>query len=529
MAACGSSGSSKATGSSGSTPRATPGVSTATPKNGGTLNIGVEAEDNGFNPTIASWDVTGLIYGAAIFDPLTYVGADGSIHPYLAQSITPNTDYTAWTIKVRPGVHFHDGTLCDSSAIVGSLEANLHSPQNGLALTNVARISNPDAATVVVTMNHPWVAFPYYLTAQVGVVMAPAMLSASDHGNRNPIGTGPFRFSDWVPNDHLRVTRNPNYWRSGLPHLDTVVFHPIPDHQSRENSLRAGTVDIIHTTDTQTAVNLMHDASFQYINDVNNNATEHEQSFYVVNCEQPPLDDVRVRTALAHAIDRKRIIDTLLNGLPPDSTGPYSKGSPYFVETGYPSYDPVKAKSMISQLAAEKGGPISFELSTVNDAKVLATTQLVQAMLAAAGVQTKLVQVQQSQYIVQALLGKFAVLQARLFAAADPDVNYIWWHSSTVAPIGHLALNAARNKDPQIDAALDQGRTSADRPVRIAAYQSVSRRLAVDIPNLWISQTLWSVIAKTKVMNFNNPVLPDGSKGLSMTGGFIHPAFIWLG
>jgi ABC-type transport system substrate-binding protein len=101
LAACGSSGSSKAGGSTGSGTKATPGVSNATPKKGGTLNIGTEAEDNGFNPTIASWDVTGLMYGACLFDPIAYVASDGSVKPYLAQAITPNADYTQWTIKLR--------------------------------------------------------------------------------------------------------------------------------------------------------------------------------------------------------------------------------------------------------------------------------------------------------------------------------------------------------------------------------------------------------------------------------------------
>ena len=531
LAACGSSGPSNAGGTSGSTPKGTPGISNATPKPGGTLNIGVEAEDDGFNPTIASWDVTGLMYGSCLFDPLTWVDSTGKVKPYLAQAVSPNADFTQWTITVRPNVSFHDGTPCDASAIVGSLEANIHSPQNGLALTNIDSVTNPDASTVVIKMKSPWTAFAYYLAqgSSIGYVLAPAMVKASDGGNRNPVGTGPFTFKDWVPNDHATFNKNPHYWRSGYPYLDTVTFHPIPDHQSRENSLKAGTIDIMHTDDTQTAVDFMHDSSYQYINDLSNTATEHEQDFFMINTAQAPLDNLKVRQALAYSIDRQKVIDTLYNGISPNANGPFSKGSPYYVaDTGYPDYNLARAQSLMKQAQSEIGGPVKFELSIINDAKDLAVTQLVQSMFTAAGAQCTIVQIQQSQYIVQALLGQYGVRGWRQFAAADPDENYVWWSSSTALPIGKIALNFARNKDPEIDTALQTGRTSSDPTARAQAYQTVSKRFGADVPYLWINQAYWSVVAKPNVMNFDNAKLPDGSRGLGMTGGFFAPGFIWM-
>jgi peptide/nickel transport system substrate-binding protein len=532
LAACGSSGSSKAGGSTSGGTKGTPGVSNATPKKGGTLNIGVEAEDNGFNPTIASWDVTGLMYGACVFDSVTYVASDGSVKPYLAQSMTPNADYTQWTIKLRTTpIHFHDGTVCDSSAIVGSLEMNVHSAQNGLALTNIDSITNPDASTVVVKMKTPWIAFPYYLSqgSSIGMVLAPAMVKASDGGDRNPVGTGPFKFKEWVPNDHATFLRNDSYWQPGFPHVDTVIFHPIPDHQSRENSLKAGQIDIMHTDDTQTAVDFMNNASYQYLNDLHNNSVEHEQDFLMINTAQAPLDNLTVRQALAYSLDRQKVINTLYNGISPNADQPFSTGSPYFVsDSGYPTYNLAKAQSLMKQAAQQIGGPVKFELSIINDAKDLAVTQLVQGMFTAAGAQVNIVQIQQSQYIVQALLGQYAVRGWRQFAAADPDQNYVWWHSSTALPIGKIALNFARNKDPQIDSALETGRTSSDKTARVQAYQTVAKRFGADVPYLWINQAYWSVIAKPNVMNFDNAVTPEGTKGLSMTGGYFNPRFIWL-
>ena len=536
LAACGSSGSggkasSSGGGTTGSTGSSTAGVGKGTPKKGGTLNIGVEAEDNGFNPTVASWDVTGLMYGSCLFDTIAAVDVTGKAIPYLVQSITPSPDYSKWTLTLRSTpITFHDGSALDSNAIVGSIEANIHSLQNGPALRNIDTVTNPDPMTVVIACKEPWVALPYYLTGSIGTVMAPSMLKEANSGNLLPIGTGPFKFGDWQPNDHLRVVRNPSYWQAGLPYLDSVVFHPIPDHQSRENSLKSGTIDIMHTDDTQTAVDFMHNSSFQYINDLTNTATEHEQDFFMINTASPPLDNVTVRQALAYSINRQQIINTEYNGISPNATGPYSKGSPYYVpSTGYPEYNLAKAQSLMKQAAQQIGGPVSFKLSIINDAKDLAVTELVQGMFQAAGAQVTIDQIQQSQYIVQALLGQYQVRGWRQFAASDPDQNFVWWSSTTAAPIGSLALNFARNKDPQIDAALEKGRQSADPNVRAQAYQSISQRFGTDVPYLWVNQAYWSVVAKPNIQNFNNGVAPDGStKLLKMTGGYFEPRFIWL-
>ena len=101
---------------------------TATPKKGGTLVFGIEAEDQGFDPASARFDETGVLYARTVFDPLTIIAADGSVQPYLAQAVTPNADYTVWTITARPDVVFHDGTPCDAAAIAGSLNHFLDRP-----------------------------------------------------------------------------------------------------------------------------------------------------------------------------------------------------------------------------------------------------------------------------------------------------------------------------------------------------------------------------------------------------------------
>ncbi len=526
LAACGGSSSGKASGGPAPTSSANAGITNATPKTGGNLIVATEAEDNGFNPTIASWDVTGLMYGAAIFDALTAIDINGKPQPNLAQAVTPNADATQFTITLRPGIKFHDGTPLDAKAVAMTLEANVKSPQNGPALFNVSNIAPTGPMAVTVTCKESWPAFPNYLAGAIGTIMSPTMLAEPNGGNLKPIGTGPFVFKEWVPNDHLTVVKNPNYWRSGRPYLDQVTFRPIPDHQSRANALKAGDIDIMHTDDPQDAQSFPGNKAFVSITDLDNNATEREVHFYMINTAKPPFDDVRVRQALAYATDRNRI-HSIVDVVNPVVSSPFNTSSPYYTAVDYPNYDPAKAKQLIAAYEHDKGPLRNFSLSTVTDAKDLERTTLVQAMWKEAGINCQVQQVEQSQYIVQALEGNYDVREWRQFAANDPDENYVWWSTLTASPIGQLALNFARNKDPQIQAALEKGRTSLNQADRVAAYQSISQRFAADIPYIWMDQTVWLVSAKPNVMNFNNPTLPDGSPALRMAAGFISVGQIW--
>ena len=119
LAAC-SSGSGSSSSSGGTHPD---GISSATPRRGGSLIFGTEAEEEGFSPTQSTFDTTGILYCRTVFDPLAIIAADGTVAPYLASSITPNADFTAWTITIRDGVTFHNGEPCDGAALTANLLA----------------------------------------------------------------------------------------------------------------------------------------------------------------------------------------------------------------------------------------------------------------------------------------------------------------------------------------------------------------------------------------------------------------------
>ena len=502
------------------------GISSAKPRPGGSLLVGVESEVNGFNPRSGRFDPGGILYARAVFDPLFAYAADGSVKPYLAQSYSHSPDYSKWTIVLRSGVKFHDGTTCDAAAVKQNLDSVKSSALTGPALGPLVSTTVTDPLTLVVTMNQPWVAFPVYLTGQLGFMAAPSMLN-SPTGTSLPVGTGPWKYSDWAPNDHFTVVKNPSYWRPGLPYLDQITFKPIPDTQSRDNSLLSGTVDLIHSSDTDTLVALRGKSGYQVITDGNNHVGEPDMDFVMLNCAKPPLDDVRVRRALAYATNEADIISAIQNGLLQPSDGPFPPGSPYHAPTGYPQYNVSQAQSLVASYVRDKG-PISFQLATTNSTKSLQTVQLLQSMWAQVNIHATLTQVEQTQHILNALKGDYQANTWRQFAAPDPDINYVWWSIENAAPIGQLALNFARNKDQQIQNALLTGRSHTDPSVRAQAYQTVAKRFGADSPYIWMSKTLWTAAAKNTVQNFNGGTTPDGTQLLPMTGGFFWLTQAWL-
>src|SRR5580698_9473649 len=118
------------------------GISTATPKRGGSLVMGIDTEESGFDPTSARWDEGGFLYGRCVFDPIAIVNAAGKVEPFLASSIVPNADYTSWTITLRPGIVFHDGTPLDATALYTNIEKQATSILTGPAFaTNIKGVS----------------------------------------------------------------------------------------------------------------------------------------------------------------------------------------------------------------------------------------------------------------------------------------------------------------------------------------------------------------------------------------------------
>jgi peptide/nickel transport system substrate-binding protein len=523
LAACSSSSSGTAA------PSTRNGVSSATPKRGGTLTFGIEAEDQGFDPSSSRFDTVGDLYARTVFDPLAIVAADGSIQPYLAQSITPNGDYSVWTITARPNVMFHDGSPCDAAAIAGSLEHYLAGIY-GFTVAPITKVSVTTPTTVTIAMNQPWVPFPAYLAGgiggQIGYIVSPSMI-ANPNSAQHPVGTGPFKFGEWVPNDHFTATRNPNYWRSGMPYLDTITYRPITDNSQRGNSLTSGQIGIMHTDDPTVILQFRDNQSYGYVDDSGAIVGEPDMNMLMLNLQADPMTDIRVRQAMAMAVSTEQFSQIVDKGVNAPTNQPFVSGTPYYTSNaGYPAYNPGQARSLVQQVQSSTGKAVSFTLASTNSPYAVKIAQYLQVQFQNVGMQVQLTQIQQADEINDALAGKFQALVWRQFAAADPDMNYLWWSPTEVHQ--GFAVNFARNTDPQIETLLQTGRRSTNQQTRAQAYQQVAQQLNKDLPYVWNDRTTWAVMANSKVQNWNNPTTPSGAKAQGMVVGTIWPTQVWL-
>ena len=370
LAGCGNSGG----GSSASTLAPTSGnrgINKANPVRGGSLTYGTAAEIDGFYPPLNHWDTNGFLYANCVYDPLMAVAADGTVKPYLCQSLTPNAAMDTWTMTLRPGIKFNDGSPLTSAVVLANYTELKTSPLTGVVFERVKSVTAPDAMTVVYSLDDSYPAFPAAFTSQIGYPFGLAMINqvkSSSNSTIVPVGTGPFVYSSWQPNDHFTVTRNPHYWQSQYPYLDQITFKPIPDTTQRESTLRTGGVDMILSLDPNTINRFAGSGGSGFV-EVDSRAGvigEPTLGFVMLNCITPPTDDPLLRKAIAMATDQAEIIKLFNAGYGAEVSGLFLKGSPYYSNSGYPTYNPSGAKALVNQYKAQKGTP-TFTLLTVPD------------------------------------------------------------------------------------------------------------------------------------------------------------------
>ncbi|HEY1830564.1 MAG TPA: ABC transporter substrate-binding protein [Acidimicrobiales bacterium] len=503
------------------------GISTAKPKRGGSVTFGIDTEEGGFDPTTARWDEGGFLYGRCVFDPLAIVTSTGEVQGYLAESIVPNADYTAWTITLRSGINFHDGTPLNATALHTNIEKQATSILTGPAFASMIKdavITGP--MSVRIDMKSPWVPFPYYLAqAQTGYIAAPSMLAAAD-GTSNPVGTGPFIFKEWVPNDHFTATANPKYWRKGFPYLDSITFKPIIDPNARVSALKSGTIDMMHTNVPTSLLEFRGDHSYSYYDNSGPVLGEPTVACVMLNTSKPPFNNLKLRQALALASNPVQYAKEIDGGVNAPMYGLFQQGTPYYSKTAYKTNNAKQASKLIKEVEAETGQSVSFTFNSTSSSQVLRGAQYLQQLWGDVGAKMTIAIAAQASLINDALAGTYEATAWRQFGAVDPDLNYVWFSTTTTSP--PLALNMARNSDPRIQAALTAGRTTANKAERTKAYQQLNQYLNEDVPYIWADRDTWAVIADPKVQNFANPKTLNGTKAIAFDEGVLWPTQIWV-
>jgi ABC-type transport system substrate-binding protein len=503
----------------------------ATPKDGGSLTVAVDAETEGWDPTQNRWANAAYEVASSIFDPLVMADDSFQAKPYLAESITPNADYTQWDVKLRPNVTFHDGEKLDAHALDVFVKALQRSALTASALKPIksAAPAPDDPLVERFVMVQPWTAFPYSLMGQAGFVPSPKQLADPVNGPQHPVGTGPFVFDSWTPNNKLVVKKNTHYWRQGLPHLDSVTFQPIPDAQSAYNALKANSVDMMITFEEETGGSLVTDAKAGSLQIVRSEG-DNDVNLVMFNLAKPPFDDLRMRQAVAYALDRDSLGQVTGSDPSLNADSVFQKTSKWYVNTNYPTYDPVKAKELIAAYQKEHPGPINVTLGGIPDPYVVKAVQTIAQQWQAVGINVKVDTPEENTFIVNAVSGNFQVQVWRQFGAADPDENYVWWIGANAAPPPNISLNMARNVDPQLDDALNKGRTTplSDVDARKQAYATVQQRQTADLPYLWLNHLRYTLGANNKVRNIESLELPDGSHRAHVESGWQPVTAMWI-
>ena len=352
----------------------------STPKAGGTLVVAIPGDLNRTDPALiddanSSYVLQNVLEGLVALAP----GSGSEIVGTLSDSWTISPDGLTYTFKLKTGIKFHDGTDFNAEAVKFNFDRWLNIPSAYVDLgytyyidtvigrgdtAKIASTAAPDPTTFVLTLKAPNSAFLVTMTLTPFVISSPKALTdgkASDPDFKNntyaqggtpaAVGTGPFTFKEWVPADHVTLSKNPSYWNAaaGGPYLDSITFRPIADTTATLNALQAGDVDIVQALAPTDIATAQADTNLQYFD----RGSACNAGILGMNQTHKPFDNVKIRQAVAHAIDREAIVKAffgdsgvvLKNWVPPGTI--FSKDLPV------PEYDVEKAKALI----AESGVP----------------------------------------------------------------------------------------------------------------------------------------------------------------------------
>lgn len=526
---------------------------------GGKVVFGVEAEvANPWQPAVMQCDSSCQHRARTFFDPVVAIDENMNVRPYLAESIEANADSTVFTIKIREGISFHDGTTVDAAAVMDNLNRGAKGLLISAALVDLARdpecfaaaaggsvvgcdlaMEQIDDYTFTIAtgksgdLSQPlsWPLFPNYLGGQWGLIASPTWLAAVDAGTAQasePVGSGPFVYKSYAPGDNLVVTRNPNYWVKdsqgrNLPYLDEIEFKVINDSQVRATALRSGDLTMTSTSDAAVLLDFEGDSEFPTL--LQNQYGE--TNYILFNLTKSYLSK-EVRCALSQATDKQDLIDVIAGGNADVANGPFSPGQEGFLaDNGSLAFDPDAAAAAIEAWEAANG-PLTINYSTTTTATNLATAQYLQAAWGDIGVDVTIDQIEQSKLINNALFGDpaFDAFGWRNHAGVYFDSQYFWWHGSAALPPGQLALNFGRLNDPEINRLLEESRSESDPDARRALAEEANRRFASECFVIPTSFTKWGIIYSEKVQGIGLSPQADGNGYLRDGAGF--PGQLWM-
>jgi peptide/nickel transport system substrate-binding protein len=316
------------------------------------LVVGMPIEPPGLDPTIAAPVAIREVTLANLYEGLVRIDRNGKVQPLLAKSWEISPDGLTYTFRLQEGVKFHDGGTFDSADVKFAFD-RARDPKSTKAqkqiFAPITAIETPDPSTVVIKLKETSGNFLTYLGWGDAVIVAP---ETAENNKANPVGTGPFKFKSWTRGDKVELVKNPDYWQKDKTKLETVTFRFISDSQAQVAAVRAGDVDAFpNLAAPELFAEFQKDSRFKAVA----GNTEGE-TVAGLNSAKKPFDDVRVRRALMHAIDRKTLIEGAYSGFGTPIGSFFSPNNPAYVDTtNVIPYDPAKAKALLAEAGYANG------------------------------------------------------------------------------------------------------------------------------------------------------------------------------
>lgn len=364
------------------------------------LTVAIQLEPPNLDPTAGAAEAIDSVVYLNIFEGLTRFTSDGSVVAHLAHSWDISADGLTYTFQLRDGVTFHDGTTFDGEDVKFSLDraraADSTNAQKGL-FAQIADVTVIDPLTVQVTLSQPNGALLFNLAWGDAVIVAPE--SAATNAT-NPVGTGPYRFERWVQGDRVELVRNDAYW-GAQPAIARATFRFISDPSAAFAAVMAGDVDVFGGFPAPENLPIFAaDPRFQVIV----GSTEGE-TVLSTNNARPPFNDIRVRQAIAHAIDRQAIIDGAMfgNGTPIGTH--FAPHHPAYVDlTAQSAHDPARARELLAEAGFPDGFDTTLRLPPPSYAR--RGGEIIAAQLREVGIRAEIANVEWAQWIEEVFLGK---------------------------------------------------------------------------------------------------------------------------